>query len=84
MQSIITQLSKNGVTVLLTSHNLSLIEKLCTEIAIMNKGGIIFQDSSQHISKYIKKVTEKDSILESVFMEFVLPEQKTAKLSWLQ
>ncbi|MCR8645250.1 ABC transporter ATP-binding protein [Paenibacillus sp. N1-5-1-14] len=40
IHEIILRLRKKGITVLMTSHNMSEVEKLCTDIAIMQQGVI--------------------------------------------
>lgn len=87
VQDIIRQLAVNGRTVFLTSHNLLLVEKLCTHVAIINKGKIVMQGSTIEIIKKIKggkKGTEDGSLLEKLFIEIISPGRKAVSLSWLK
>lgn len=60
IHSIIKRLAKEGKTIFLTSHNLDEVEKLCDEIAIMDKGVIQAQGSmSQLRSKYQQNLEVK-------------------------
>ncbi|MFD1606425.1 ATP-binding cassette domain-containing protein [Oceanobacillus luteolus] len=69
IHTLIKDISAQGTTVFLTSHNLDEVEKLCDDIAIMNKGTIqtkgsmhqLRREYQDNISVYIKH----DSISES-------------------
>ncbi len=47
-------LEKLGCTVLLATHNMEEAEKLCDEVAILNRGEIRVVDRPENIRKYIK------------------------------
>jgi len=51
---------KNGITIFLSSHNLNLVEKLCTEIAIIHKGELILQSHTKNIRNRIKSRMNKE------------------------
>lgn len=55
----VTLLNKNGTTIILTTHYLEEAEKLCDEVAIINKGSIIAQDKTESLKKIFgnKKIT---------------------------
>lgn len=55
IHSIIKEIAKKGTTVFLTSHNLDEVEKLCDEVAIMNKGVIQIKGSMDELRKAYKK-----------------------------
>ena len=64
-------LNNEGMTIVLTTHNMEEAQYLCQEIAIMDKGKIIAQDSPENlISKFANKLTtSSDSgTLEDVFL----------------
>ena len=77
---------KKGSTVFLTSHNLSLIENLCTEVAIINEGKLIFCDTTKSIRKRFKDENAKKMYtgLDDLFRHLVIPVEKTPALSWLE
>ena len=54
----------DGVTVLLNSHILSEVEKLCSSAAILNRGTIVAQDT-------IAGLTGDGATLEEVFVKHV-------------
>jgi len=62
---ILETLNKKGITILLTTHYLEEVEHLCDEIAIINKGSIIYQGDNK------KKGLTENSELEQLFMEMV-------------
>ena len=77
---------QNGTTIFLTSHNLNLVEKLCTEVAIIHKGELILQSPTANIRNRIKSRmnNEKYSGLEELFLDLVTHEKETKYLSWIK
>jgi ABC-2 type transport system ATP-binding protein len=66
-----------GATVFLTSHVLEIVEKLCTDVGIIAKGKLVYQDTMANISL--------SSSLEERFLEAVGSNQvERQKLSWLE
>jgi ABC-2 type transport system ATP-binding protein len=68
---LVIDLNNEGMTIVLTTHNMEEAQYLCQEIAIMDKGKIIAQDSPENlISKFANKLTtSSDSgTLEDVFL----------------
>ena len=63
-RDILESLRKNGTTIVLNSHFLSEVEKICDTAAIMNKGHILVKDSIQNIVK-------NNETLEDVFVRLV-------------
>ena len=84
IQDNLVFLRKNSVTIFLTSHNLALVENICTEIAIIHHGKIIFHNSIKKIREHIKTMLSKNQNmgLEELFIEIVAPEFETKYLSW--
>ena len=82
---ILSQLRLNGCTIFLTSHNLPLIENLCTDVAIIHNGKILFQDTTESIKKrYKDEQNDFHSIgLDKLFHRLVAPDQGTVSLSWM-
>jgi len=65
VKNIYNEQSKKGTTVFLSTHILELAEKLCTRLAIIDKGKIIALGTLDELKKQAS--TEKD--LESVFFK---------------
>src|SRR5690606_20993278 len=58
IHSLIKKVAEEGKTIFLTSHNLDEVEKLCDEIAIMDKGVIQAQGSMKQLRhKYLSQLT---------------------------
>lgn len=49
----VKKLNKNGTTILLTTHYLEEAEKLCDEIAVIDKGQLIAKDSTENLMKIL-------------------------------
>lgn len=50
----ITQLNKEGTTVIYTSHYMEEVEQICTRIAIMDHGRVIAEGTKEELKKMIK------------------------------
>lgn len=58
--------SKEGVTVFMSTHSLSVAEELCDRIGIIKDGRLIIAESQENLAQYKTKV---DGRLESIFLE---------------
>ena len=58
LQELIGRLHERGTTVMLSSHNMGAIEEICDDIALINKGRLLVNDSILNI-----KDTHKDDSL---------------------
>jgi ABC-2 type transport system ATP-binding protein len=54
IHQIINQLNSNGLTVFLTTHNMDEAEKMCTRVAIINKGKIVAIDTPESLRSAIR------------------------------
>lgn len=72
IHSLIRSLAEEGKTIFLTSHNLDEVEKICDEIAIMDKGIIQAQGSMEQLRAMyqpnIQVVVKHSKIPESYFV----------------
>ena len=57
MWNFLVDLNKSGKTILLTSHYLEEIERLCKSIAIINEGKIIVADSVKNVLSSLSNET---------------------------
>lgn len=55
LQELIERLRQRGTTIMLSSHNMNAIEEMCDDIALLNKGRLLVNDSIENI-----KDTHKD------------------------
>lgn len=61
MWTFLKQLNKNGTTIILTTHYLEEVEKLCRNVAIIDRGRVIAHSSVKDI---VKKVTTQSYLIE--------------------
>lgn len=78
MKYVIRKLKAKGVTVIITSHILEVVENLCDDIAILNKGRII-----AYLDSVSRKELQKDSSLHEIFEKYVQVEHKDSIVDWL-
>ena len=50
----VNNLNKQGVTIILTTHNLFEAQKMCNRIAILNKGNLVVLDTTRNLLKKIQ------------------------------
>ncbi len=75
IKDILGALRKRGTTILLTSHILEIVERLCEEIAILEKGELLGRGTLEEL--------RKGASLESAFVALVGGAQ-AGELSWLK
>ncbi len=88
IKDILKSMVKNGTSVLITSHVLDTIEKLCDEIAIINKGKIVYQSKTEDMRNKVKNELTQETYqsLEEIFIDVVsdkTEKKMEGKLSWL-
>ena len=59
LQELINRLHEKGTTVMLSSHNMNAVEEICEDIALINKGRLLVNDSIENI----KDVNKDNSLL---------------------
>lgn len=73
IRELIKELPKAGMSILVSSHLLSEIDQMATQVGIINNGKMIFQDSIEHLRKKrkpllkvgVSDVNEANAILKS-------------------
>lgn len=86
MRKIIIRLINRNSTILITSHNLYLLEKLCNEVAIISKGRIIYHSDTKDIRNKIKNEVTQETYnsLEEIFIDMTRQqEDDEVLLPWL-
>lgn len=78
----LTQFVARGKTVFLTSHLLEIVERFCSEVAIIHRGRIVFQSPTEEIRARMS--AEGTSSLEEVFVKLVARDEEERSLSWLR
>lgn len=66
MKTVIRKLRDQGITVFITSHILEVVENLCDDIAILNKGEIL-----AYLDAKSRRELQKDSSLNEIFENYV-------------
>ena len=61
LKDLLQRLTERGMTVFLTSHVLEIVERLCTDIAIINKGRLVATGSLDELRRGINITSNGDS-----------------------
>jgi len=80
MKDILLEQVQHGATVFLTSHVLEVVERLCDEVAIINRGKLVTQGTMADLRR---QSAEGASTLEDIFVNIVGAERYSEKLDWL-
>jgi ABC-2 type transport system ATP-binding protein len=80
MKNILLDQVRQGATVFLTSHVLDVVERLCDEIAIVDKGKVIAQGTIKELSA---QTPESSTTLEDIFARLVGGDRHSEELDWL-
>ncbi|MDZ7808488.1 MAG: ABC transporter ATP-binding protein [Gracilimonas sp.] len=78
MKTVIRRLKGKGVTIIITSHILEVVENLCDDIAILHQGKI-----KAYLDSVSRKELQKDSNLHEIFEKYVEVEKKDQIVDWL-
>jgi ABC-2 type transport system ATP-binding protein len=78
MKTVIRRLKAKGVTIIVTSHILEVVENLCDDIAILHKGTI-----KAYLDSVSRKELQKDASLHEIFEKYVDVERKEEIVDWL-
>jgi ABC-2 type transport system ATP-binding protein len=81
MKDILLEQVRHGATIFLTSHVLEVVERLCDEVAIINRGKIVLQGSMDDLRRQSDGAAS--TTLEEVFVNTVGGDRYTEKLDWL-
>lgn len=78
MKTVLRKLKAKGVTMVITSHILEVVENLCDDIAILHKGRII-----AYLDSATRSTLEENAGLHEIFNKYVEVEGKDDIVSWL-
>jgi ABC-2 type transport system ATP-binding protein len=78
---LLRRLAQKGVTLFFTSHALDVVERLCDEVAIIDRGRIVAQGSLPEIRA--QRAVAQDASLEDVFLKLVAADVARRDLSWI-
>jgi len=78
---LLRRLAAKGVTLFFTSHVLDVVERLCDEVAIIDKGRLVAQGTLNAIRE--QRAVGADASLEDVFLKLVSADVERRDLSWI-
>ena len=78
---LLRRLADKGVTLFFTSHVLDVVERLCDEVAIIDRGRLVAQGTLDQIR--VQREVGADASLEDVFLKLVSAEVRREDLSWI-
>jgi len=88
MKDMLLTMTARGATVFLTSHVLDIVERLCTHVAIIDKGRLVAQGSIEELRAGVRLGDDAERrrlTLEELFVTIVGGSESRAEhaLSWL-
>jgi ABC-2 type transport system ATP-binding protein len=78
---LLQRLTRNGVTLFFTSHVLDVVERLCDEVAIIDRGRIVAQGTLEEIRT--QREVGANASLEDVFLKLVAADVRRKDLTWI-
>jgi len=84
IRELLAKLLARGVTVFLTSHVLEIVERLCTDVAIIHEGKLVIHGPLEELRRGVDDQSGRRRTLEEVFLDIVDSGEDTVPaLSWL-
>jgi ABC-2 type transport system ATP-binding protein len=89
LKAMLQRMIAGGATIFLTSHVLEIVERLCSHVAIINRGKLVAQGSLEELRSGVEAQTPGDGTsekltLEEIFLRIVGGAHKLQQeLSWL-
>jgi ABC-2 type transport system ATP-binding protein len=81
IRNVLRQLTDHGTTIFFTSHVMEVVERLCSRVAIINRGQIVGEGGLAELRA--KAAAGGDSSLEDIFLKLVNARTDDEVLSWL-
>jgi ABC-2 type transport system ATP-binding protein len=81
VMDLLQRLARRGVTLFFTSHVLDVVERLCNEVAVIDRGRIVAQGTLDDIRA--QRALGGDASLEDVFLKLVGADVTREDLSWI-
>ena len=87
LKALLGRMTERGVTIFLTSHVLEIVERLCSHVAIINRGKLVAQGSLEELRAGIPGAEGRNTTLEEIFLSIVgqggAERPNVEELSWL-
>jgi ABC-2 type transport system ATP-binding protein len=71
LKALLGRMTERGVTIFLTSHVLEIVERLCSHVAIINKGRLVAQGSLEELRSGVPGAEGEKKTLEQIFLSIV-------------
>jgi len=88
LKALLSKMTERGVTIFLTSHVMEIVERLCSHVAIIDKGCLVAQGSLEELRAGISGETGSKTTLEQIFLSIVgesgAARPQLEELSWLK
>jgi ABC-2 type transport system ATP-binding protein len=78
---LLRRLATKGVTMFFTTHVLDVVERLCDEVAVIDRGRLLAQGTLDQIRT--QRTLGQDVSLEDVFLKLVAADVRRDDLSWI-
>jgi ABC-2 type transport system ATP-binding protein len=78
---LLRRMAQKGVTLFFTTHVLDVVERLCDEVAVIDRGRIVAQGSLDEIRA--QRALGHDASLEDVFLKLVSADVQRQDLTWI-
>ena len=78
---LLRRMAQKGVTLFFTTHVLDVVERLCDEVAIIDRGRIVAKGSLDEIRA--QRALGRDASLEDVFLKLVAADVQRQDLTWI-
>ena len=87
LKSLLGRMTERGVTIFLTSHVLEIVERLCSHVAIIDKGRLVARGSLEELRAGVPGEAGSKTTLEEIFLSIVgqggAQRPQLEELSWL-
>jgi ABC-2 type transport system ATP-binding protein len=81
VSDLLRRLTGKGVTLFFTSHVLDIVERLCDEVAVIDRGRLVAQGTLDEIRA--QRALGRDARLEDLFLKLVAADVTREDLSWI-
>lgn len=87
LKALLARMTERGVTIFLTSHVLEIVERLCSHVAIIDKGKLVARGSLEELRAGVPGAEGRTTTLEEIFLSIVgqrgAERPNVEELSWL-
>jgi ABC-2 type transport system ATP-binding protein len=87
LKALLGRMTERGVTIFLTSHVLEIVERLCSDVAIIHQGRLVAQGSMEELRRGVAGEAGETKTLEQIFLSIVgqsgAEQSRLEELTWL-